>query len=80
VLFIKQEYNKQKFKYYYCKDNTNYIINYINILDNYRFKYNKELKESKYIITKEFIYLQFPEVNKSLQDARYLAVLDTIKS
>ena len=39
------------------QNSANYTINYINILDNYKSKYNKELKESKYITTKKFIYL-----------------------
>jgi hypothetical protein len=54
-------------------------FNYINILEDYKAKYEKELKESSYIATKEFIFPEFfNKATQLLYNEFYLAIFNNI--
>lgn len=57
--YLKRDYDGQRFHRYYQNNRANLISNYVDILEEYRDEYEKELEDSRYVTIEEFTFLDF---------------------
>jgi hypothetical protein len=77
----RRDYDGQRFRRYRRSDRANLASDFVDVPEEYRSEYEKELEESGYVAAEEFAYPNFPEDNDAQpRDEFYLAVSDKIKS